>query len=418
MSTPRPTVPVIRLDPDGHDHHGEAAVLRAAGPVVQVILPGEIRAWAVTTHALVADLVTHTDVSKDSRRWTAMRNGDIPDDWPLRGMFDVNNMVTRDGEDHRRLRKPIADRFTPRRAKELTPRIERIVATLLDTLPALAGEDGVLDLRRHYALPVPMQVICEIVGVPDGSRPYLRQLVDSIFRTDTTPDEAQRTERERVVLLDDLITERSTEPCHDLTSDLLALHAADPALLSREELRDTLWLLLTAGHETTLGLICNAIRALLTHPDQLHVALTGDQDTIWARVVEETLRQNSSIGNFPAYYPLTDLTLGEVTIPVGEAILAPYSAVGRDPAHHGPHADEFDITRTKPAAHLAFGGGPHRCLGAHLARAETTAALRGLFTRYPDLTLAAPADQLVPVASLFSNTVAALPVRLSASRER
>src|SRR5690606_14914099 len=117
----------------------------------------------------------------------------------------------------------------------------------------------------------------------------------------------------------------------------------------------TLWLMLAAGHENTLNLITNAIRALLTHPD--HRALVESGEASWEAVVEETLRWDAPIGNFMARYPLEDLTVEGVTIPAGDAILAPYSGVGRDEAQHGDDASVFDLTRTQ-AKNLAFGGGP------------------------------------------------------------
>jgi cytochrome P450 len=146
---------------------------------------------------------------------------------------------------------------------------------------------------------------------------------------------------------------------------------------------------------------------LLTHPDQRQLAVS---EKLWPAVVEETLRWDAPIGNFPARYPLEDIEIAGVPIPRGEAILAPYSGVGRDPAAHAD-ADSFDITRP-PSRHLAFGGGPHVCLGAHLARLEATVALPALFERFPRLSLAVPAAELPPVPSFFSNSAAALPVRL------
>lgn len=157
------------------------------------------------------------------------------------------------------------------------------------------------------------------------------------------------------------------------------------------------------------------MRALLTHPDQLAIARSGGADT-WAAVVEETLRWDAPIGNFPARYPREDITIAGVTIPAGEAILAPYSGAGRDPAQHGSDADRFDITR-KPTKHLAFGGGPHLCLGAHLARMEAQIALPELFARYPDIRLAVAAEELRPVPSFFSNSAGSLPVLLGDPRD-
>lgn len=399
---------VIALDPTGSDHHGEAARLRAAGPVVRVVLPGDVHAWAVTHHDLLAELVADQRVSKDWRNWTAIRNGDIPDDWPLIGMVKVTNMVTADGREHHRLRKFVTQTLTPRRVQGMRPRLTEIVHGLLDDLPAHAAADGTVDLRPHYAYPVPMQVICELVGVPEDERDELRALVDSIFRSTTAPEEVLRTQRDIHLLLGRLVAAKHARPGEDLTSALIAAQENDPDRLTDEELAGTIWLMLAAGHETTLSLIVNAVRALLTHPDQRALAVAGDERT-WAAVVEEALRWDAPIGNFMARYPLEDIEIAGVTIPAGDAILAPYSAVGRDAAQHGPDADRFDITREQ-RRHLAFGGGPHLCLGTALARMEAVIALPALFTRYPDITLAA--DHLTPVPSLFSNSTATLPVHL------
>ncbi|MEV7010412.1 cytochrome P450 [Streptosporangium sp. NPDC051022] len=405
------SIPVLTLDPTGSDHHGEAARLRELGPVVRVVLPGDVHAWAVTGHALLADLVTDPRVSKDWHNWTAIQRGEIADDWPLTGMVKVTNMVTADGREHHRLRRIVTQTLTPRRVQDMRPRITEIVGAILDALPSHAGPDGSVDLRRHFAYPVPMQVICELTGVPDHERPELRALVDSIFRSTTTPQEVVDTQRDIYLLLNRVVALRRADPGDDLTSALITARDQDPGALSEEELVGTLWLMLSAGHETTLSLIVNAVRALLTHPDQRALALAGD-DTTWAAVVEETLRWDAPIGNFLARYPLEDIEIAGVTIPAGEAILAPYSAVGRDDTQHGPHADRFDITR-KQNRNLAFGGGPHLCLGAPLARLEAAVALPALFARHPDLALAVDPAALTPVPSLFSNSVQSLPVHLN-----
>ncbi|MFI9557256.1 cytochrome P450 [Nonomuraea endophytica] len=399
---------IITLDPAGTDHHGEAARLREAGPVVRVELPGGVLAWAVTHHELLAELVADRRVSKDWRNWNAIRRGEIPDDWPLIGMVKVTNMVTADGREHHRLRKFVTQTLTPRRVQGMRPRLAQIVDELLDELPGHAAPDGTVDLRPHYAYPVPMRMICELVGVPEQERDELRTLVDSIFRSTTSPEEVLRTQRDIYLLLGRLVAGKHAAPGEDLTSALIAAQVDDPERLTDEELAGTIWLMLAAGHETTLSLIVNAVRALLTHPDQLALALKGDEAT-WAAVVEETLRWDAPIGNFMARYPLEDLTVAGVTIPAGEAVLAPYSAVGRDTAQHGEDAARFDITREQ-RRHLAFGGGPHVCLGAAPARLEAAVALPALFARYPEMSL--DAAQIPPVPSLFSNSAATLPVRL------
>lgn len=403
-------IPIVTLDPFGTDHHGEAARLRELGPIVRVLLPGGIPAWAVSHHKELAALVADPRVSKDWRNWSAIQRGEIPEGWPLDGMVRVTNMVTADGAEHHRLRRLVTKTLTQRRVLSLRPRIIEIVDGLLDELPSRAGADGAVDLRPHFAYPVPMQVICELTGVPEPWRPRLRELVDSIFRTNTTAEEVLETQHDRVQMLRNLVELHTREPGEDLTSALIAARREDPDALTEEELVDTLWLLLTAGHETTLSLILNGTRALLTHPAQRDLAVTGER---WDDVVEETMRWDAPIGNFMARYPLEDIEVAGVTVPKGDAILACYSAAGRDACQYGDTADSFELANAT-SKHLSFGGGTHFCLGASLARFEGTIALSRLFTRYPDLSLAVPPDEIPPVPSLFSNSAAALPVRLGA----
>lgn len=309
-----------------------------------------------------------------------------------------------------RLRKLVTQTFTPRRVQALRPRVQQIVDDLLDELPSHAGADGSVDLRRHFAHPVPMQVICELFGVPADERPRLQELMDNIFRSDLAPEDVTASQIEQYQLLARVVEGRRRDPGDDLTSALIAARAADPDSLSEEELVGTLLLMLSAGQETTLSLITNAVRALLTHPDQREIAVRGDAST-WSGVVEETLRWDAPIGNFPFRYPLEDVELAGVRIPKGEAIMAPFSAVGRDTGQHGEDADRFDIAREQ-RRHLAFSNGPHFCLGAPLARLEAALALPAVFARYPGMSLAVDPDELVAVPSLFSNSSSTLPVRL------
>ncbi len=406
---PASGVPHVVLDPGGRDHQGEAARLRDLGPVVRVTLPGDVEAWSVARHDLLNQLVMDSRVSKDWHNWGAMQRGEIPDDWPLIGMVKVTNMVTADGAEHRRLRKLVSQTFTARRVEELRPRTTEVVDRLLDELPSRADSDGTVDLRRHLAYPVPMQVISDLFGIPEYERPELRDAVDKIFRSDLDPSVVAANQVAVYQLLARVVELRGKERGDDLTSALITAREAEPDALSQEELVGTLLVMLSAGHETTLSLIVNAVRALLTHPDQL--ALTRGGEDMWPAVVEETLRWDAPIGNFPFRYPTEDIEIAGVTIPAGDPIMAPYSAVGRDTAHHGPEAGSFDITREQ-SRHLAFGHGVHACLGAPLARLEATITLRKLFARYPDLILGAAPQTLDPVPSMFSNSVSSLPVRL------
>ncbi len=179
--------------------------------------------------------------------------------------------------------------------------------------------------------------------------------------------------------------------------------------LSETELVDTLLLLISAGHETTVNLLDNAIHLLLTHPEQLAHVRAGRAS--WNDVIEEALRLRSPVANLPLRYAVEDVQAGDVLIRKGDAIITAYAAAGRDSAVHGADADVFDVTRTNKD-HLAFGHGVHFCLGAPLARMEAAIALPRLFDRFPDLALAEPAGGLRQVQSFISNGHLTLPARL------
>ncbi|SER24644.1 cytochrome P450 family protein [Actinokineospora terrae] len=408
------TPPLVHIDPSGADRHGEAARLRELGPVVRAVLPGDVEMWMVTDYALLADLAADPRVGRDWRNWGALRRGEVPEDWPLLSMIRLNNAMARDGLEHRRLRKPLTRTFTRARVERQRPRIEEIVTGMLADLPRHAGPDGVVDLRLHYAYPFPMQVICELIGVPEAWWPRFRELINTVIRADTTAEEYLSTQQERHERWQELFAMKRAAPADDLTSAMMAVNGEDGDTLTDDELEDTLWMLIGAGHETSISLIVNATRALLTHPDQLALVRGGDAGT-WSRVIEETLRWDAPVGNFPARFPTEDIEVAGVRIAEGEAILAPWSAVNRDPARYGRDADRFDITRADQR-HLAFGGGPHVCIGPALARMEAAVALPALFERYPDLGLAVDPAELTAVPSIFSNSVTSLPVRLGAPR--
>jgi cytochrome P450 len=178
-------------------------------------------------------------------------------------------------------------------------------------------------------------------------------------------------------------------------------------VLSELDLVGTLLTVLLAGHTTVTRLLGNAVRALLSHPDQLALVTSGERP--WTAVVEETLRWDSPVGHFPMRYATEDLDLEGTTIRRGDAIILSYAAAGRDSDAYGPEADEFQIARP-PSPHLTFGHGVHFCVGATLARLEAEIALPALFARFPDLSLATDPGQLAPIPSIVSNGVQALPI--------
>ncbi|MER5963604.1 cytochrome P450 [Streptomyces sp. NPDC002057] len=398
------------MDPAGGCPHAENARLLAEGAVAPVILPGGIEGMAVLGHDALRDFLSHPDVAKGAQHFTALAEGRVPEGWPLRTFATVPGMTTADGADHRRLRTLVSSAFTARRVEELRPRVEAVTAGLLDGLAEAAGAgDGVADLRRHYALPLPLGVICELLGVDPVHQDRLHHLSSLVVATDTEPARAVTANRELVELLASIAGARAEAPGDDLTSALLAARDEDGDRLSQPELIGTLLLLIVAGHETTLNLVTNAVRALCAHRDQLALVVEGR--ATWADVVEETLRWDSPVSYFPFRYPTRDLTIDGTLVPRGTPVLAGYSAAGRDTKAHGPDADRFDLTRTAAVKHLSLGHGPHYCLGAPLARMEATLALEALFTRFPDLDLAVPESELPRHAGFVGNSVRTLPVR-------
>ncbi|MER5527572.1 cytochrome P450 [Streptomyces sp. NPDC002677] len=403
-----------RLNPAGGCPHADNARLLARGSVAPVVLPGGVEGMAVLGHETLREFLQHPEVAKNARHFTELREGRIPAGWPLLTFATVRGMTTADGDDHRRLRGLVSRAFTPRRVEELRPRIEGLTASLLDGLER-AAVAGVADLRRHFALPLPMGVIGELLGVEAEFLDRLHHLSSQVVATDIGPAEAVAANRDLVAVLAAVAAARAERPGDDLTSALIAARDEDGDRLGQDELIGTLVLMIIAGHETTLNLITNAVRALCGHRDQLDLVRRGEAS--WADVVEETLRWDAPVSYFPFRYPVRDLRVGGTLIPAGTPVLAGYSAAGRDPAAHGPDADRFDVTRpTRPDAvrSLSLGHGAHYCLGAPLARLEATVALERLFDRFPALDLAVPENGLAREASFVGNSVRALPVRLGA----
>ncbi|NJP46208.1 cytochrome P450 [Streptomyces sp. PRB2-1] len=398
------------IDPAGHDIHGEAARIRERGPATLVELPGQVQAWAVSDQTLLKELLTSPRVSKDPRQhWSAWANGEITPEWPLFTWVAVTNMFTAYGGDHRRLRKLVSTAFTARRVEAMRPWIEQLVTDLLDGLAALpAGEP--VDLREAYCYPIPIQVISQLFGVQDeATAKELRRLVDNIFNTAISAEDAVATFTDMHRVLSELVALKRERPGDDMTSVLISAREEDGSRLTEGELVDTLLLMISAGHETTVNLLDNAVHALLTHPDQLGLVREGR--ATWNDVIEETLRAEAPVASLPLRYAVDDIEAGEVRIKKGEAILAAYAAAGRDPGYHGPTADQFDVLRPTKE-HLAFGHGVHFCLGAPLARLEAEIALPALFARFPELALAVPQEELAPVESFISHGHRSLPVRL------
>ena len=341
-----------RMDPAGGSPHADNARLLAQGAVAPVVLPGDVEGMAVLGYEALKEFLSHPDVAKNARHFSALREGRIAAGWPLMTFATVQGMTTADGADHRRLRRLVSTAFTARRVERLRPRIEALTAGLLDDLACLAEEgDGVADLCRHFALPLPIGVIGELFGVDAEYRDALHRLSGRVVATDIGPREAVAANQELVAILGTIAAARAQRPGDDLTSVLIAARDEDGDRLSQEELIGTLVLMIIAGHETTLALIINAVRALCANRDQLDLVRKGAAS--WSDVVEETLRWDAPVSYFPFRYPVRDLTIDDTVIPQGMPVLAGYSAAGRDTAAYGPDAGPFRRDTARPPRHRA-----------------------------------------------------------------
>ncbi|WP_019930395.1 cytochrome P450 [Nocardia sp. BMG111209] len=410
MSSKCPFGDTISIDPMVGDLPGETARLRAAGTVARIDLLGA-QALTVTDHALARQLLVDGRLVKDINAWSLWQSGAVTYEWPLIGMVDAGrSMFTVDGSEHRRLRIKTTQALSPRRLELLRPTVSRLTDELLDDL-AEAGRDGdVVDLKQLFAYPLPIRVVGELLGVDRVDHPMLLDAYKKFFSVLTPQDERLQIIADLDDYYLDLIRKRTAQPADDLLSALILADEGGDRL-TEEEVLGNLKALVAAGHETTVSLILNAVRALLTHPGQLALLQSGDVD--WKQAVEETLRYESPSTHLLMRFATEDIPVGDAVIEKGEGVVMSYRAIGRDTSVHGADADEFDIERPSANRHLAFGYGPHVCPGAGLSRLEGNVALPALFERFPQLRLAVPVTEIRNLPVLTQNDIAAFPVRLS-----
>ncbi|MER7519876.1 cytochrome P450 [Streptomyces sp. NPDC126499] len=370
------------------------AKLRQSGPVHEILTPEGIPAWLIVGYEEArAALADQRFVKNPSA---------VVDFVPLEVEVIGPNLLGVDPPDHTRLRGLVAGEFTGRRVEALRPRVQELTDELLDAM-APAGR---ADLVDAFAFPLPITVICELLGVPAADRDSFRA-----WSNELVAPTGAITEREAVEgfggYLDGLIEDkRAAGPADDLLSALIATRAEDGDRLSLPELRALVYLLLIAGHETTVNLIANTVRALLDHPDQL-AALRADFDLIDG-AIEEGLRYDGPVEAATYRFATEDVTVGGAVIPAGSVVLVGLAAGARDPGRF-PGPDRFDIRRD-PRGHLAFGHGIHYCLGAPLARLEGKIAIRSLLERFPRLELDPTAGPLEWLPGLLIRGTRRLPV--------
>ncbi|MEV7315298.1 cytochrome P450 [Streptomyces microflavus] len=372
------------------------AALRAKGPVHRVRIPEGTHAWLVVGYEAGRRLLADQRLSK---QWAAAS--------PSLGVTKVSagtSMLSSDTPDHTRLRKLVAREFTPRRMEQLTPRVQEMTDELLDRM--LAAPDRRADLVEALSYPLPMNVICELLGVPFLDRAAFRAWSNQAVSSVDVSKRASST-RAMAAYLTGLLQDKRARPGDDLMSALIHTADEDGDRLSADELMGMAWLLLVAGHETTVNLITNGVHNLLAHPDQL-AALRADFDLI-DNAVEEILRFEGPVET-PTYRFTTEpLDIDGTVIPGGgELVLVAMSDANRDPARYSD-ASRFDITRDA-RGHIAFGHGIHYCLGAPLARIEARVAIRSLLERCPELRLTADPATLAWRTGLLMRGPLSLPV--------
>jgi cytochrome P450 len=402
-STPDLASPRFKADP-----YPFYARLRAEAPVyrARVHVAGRRTAWLVTRYGDVVSVLKHERFAKDPTR-ALVPGRRAPTGWlpgPLRALD--RNMLDLDPPDHTRLRALVHKAFSPR----LVDQLRRRVQTLADRLLEAGCHDGRLELVESYALPLPMTVIADLLGVPAADRARFHRWSSRMVSVSSARDMLLALPATWLVLryLRGLVAWRRARPGDDLLTALLQAEEAGDRL-SPDELLAMVVLLLIAGHETTVNLIAGGTLALLEHPDQL--ARLRDDPSLIAPAVEELLRFTSPLDIATERYAREDAVVAGTVIPRGDLVLAVLASANRDQERFA-HPDMLDLARA-PNPHLAFGHGAHYCLGAPLARLEGQIAIGTLVRRLPDLHLAVPPAALRWRRGVFLRGLERLPLATS-----
>ncbi|MEU4560271.1 cytochrome P450 [Actinoplanes sp. NPDC023936] len=374
---------------------------RRTGPVRRTRLPSGLSAWLVTRYDDARRALADPRLSKQSGfsvgSSTAANRPSSP------AAILSRHMLAADPPDHTRLRRLVSAAFTARRMESLRPRIEEITRDLLD---AIEGRDEA-DLIDTFAFPLPIQVICELLGVPAGDRDDFREWSSVIVAGSQSGDRLEPAIRAMVGYILALIAERRATPGPDLLSGLIQVRDEQDRL-TEEELSSMVFLLLIAGHETTVNLIGNGAYLLLRDRGQWERLRA--EPSLLPTAIEEFLRYEGPVETSTFRVATEDLEIGGVTVRAGEPVVVVLLSANRD-GDRFPDADELRLDRTQNP-HLAFGHGIHYCLGAPLARLEAQIAFTQLMTRHPDLRLAVDPEALRWRPGLLLRGLHELPVRL------
>jgi cytochrome P450 len=300
-----------------------------------------------------------------------------------------DSILGMDPPEHTRIRRLVSATFTARRMQALRGRAQEIVDGLLD---AMAASEQPVDFVQAVALPLPITMICELLGVPFEDRAKFNGWAD-IFMTSSghTVEELIDAHGQLAAYLADMIAKRRAEPTDDILGALVAARDEDPTVITEGELQSLLMAILVAGYETTANQLGKFVLCLLDNPDQLQ--LLRERPDLIPNAVEELMRFIPlSAGSQLAYVATEDVEIGGVLIRAGEGVMPSTASANRDESVFA-HADRVDVGRPD-IFQLGFGHGSHYCLGAHLARVELQVALQSLLARFPHLRLAVPAAEV------------------------
>ncbi|GAA2758379.1 cytochrome P450 family protein [Actinopolymorpha rutila] len=386
------------------------AALREEGPVRKVVLPEAKgwQAWIVTRYDEARAALADPRLLKNDR--VALRQYLDPEQI---GEFDSAfvealqaHMLSSDPPDHTRLRKLVNKAFTSRRVEALRPRVEAITEELLDEMARRGADGEPVDLIDAFASPLPMTVICELLGVPQNDRADFRGWC-TVVMTDGGEDSDRTASYAMAGYLRQLIAAKRANPGEDLLTGLVQARD-DGDRLEENELIAMAFLLLLAGHETTVNLIGNGMLALLRNPGQLD-RLRADL-SLMGGAIEELLRYDGPLNLATTRFTSEPVRVGDVEIPRGQIVLVSLASANHD-EHRFPDAGRLDVTR-RSSGHLGFGHGIHYCVGAPLARLEAEVAFTRILTRFPNLSLALEPHEVRWRQSTLIRGVEHLPVRI------
>jgi cytochrome P450 len=383
--------------PDIYHPAPELRTLRENRPVVRVSLPDGRTAWLVTRYADVRQVLIDPRFSRAKAAGAAGANSGI-------AMVAEDSILGMDPPEHTRLRRLVASAFTARRVEELRPTVTGLVDEML---AAMADLPRPADLVDNFSLPLPVRVICELLGVPAEDQDIFHGWSDTIMGNEQRdPDDIRAAVGKLAEYFGALIAAKRAAPADDLMTALIAARDEHDKL-SEKELVNLCFGLLIAGHETTANQINMFLLTLLRFPEEFD-RLRGHADLV-PQAVEELMRfvQLGEGAGMPRV-TTEDVELSGVTIPAGEVVLTSNAAANRDEQMYA-EPDRLDLGRTN-LQHLGFGAGAHHCLGAQLARMELQEALRGLLRHMPRLRLAAPEEDLRFKPGMIVRSLESLPV--------